>query len=98
MSPVETFLTVITILAMVALGMFLIHRLNSQHSDRIAAFRYARFERPVSRRAPRSPRGSGREYGDGTERTSHAVTRFGVALGERQSRSASRPAGNEPPQ
>lgn len=25
-----------------------------------------------------------REYGDGTERTSHAVIRFGVALGERQ--------------
>ncbi|KPI09207.1 hypothetical protein OK074_3368 [Actinobacteria bacterium OK074] len=27
------------------------------------------------------------EYGGGTERTSHAVIRFGVALGERQGRS-----------
>ncbi len=32
-----------------------------------------------------------------TERTSHAVSRFGVALGERQRRSVSCPAGNEPP-
>lgn len=28
--------------------------------------------------------GSGGEYGCGTERTSHAVIRYGVALGERQ--------------
>ncbi|REK88631.1 hypothetical protein DY245_20335 [Streptomyces inhibens] len=39
---------------------------------------------------------SGGEYGCGTERTSHAVIRVGVALGERQGRSASRPAGKEP--
>jgi hypothetical protein len=41
--------------------------------------------------------GFGGEYGGLTERTSHAVIRFGVALGERQGRSTCSPAGDEPP-
>ncbi|MFD5842327.1 hypothetical protein [Streptomyces chartreusis] len=43
----ETFVTVIVILAMIALGVLLIHLLNSQHSDRIAAFHYGRSGMPV---------------------------------------------------
>ncbi|MDK1475472.1 hypothetical protein QNO07_18950 [Streptomyces sp. 549] len=38
----EALVTVVALLAMTALGVFLIHRLNSQHRDRIAAFRYSR--------------------------------------------------------
>ncbi|WP_406327112.1 hypothetical protein [Streptomyces sp. NBC_00203] len=38
------------------------------------------------KRAVGGPR-PGREYGGGTERTSHAVIHVGVALGERQGRS-----------
>ncbi|MFF3207600.1 MULTISPECIES: hypothetical protein [unclassified Streptomyces] len=48
-------MTVIVILAMIALGMFLIHRLNSQHSERIAAFHYARSGMPVAGPAPSAP-------------------------------------------
>lgn len=33
-------MTVIAVLAVVALGVLLIHLLNSQHDERIAAFRY----------------------------------------------------------
>lgn len=46
----ETFVTVVVILAMIALGVLLIHLLNSQHDERIAAFRYNR-----SRSAVRGP-------------------------------------------
>ncbi|MFV0133165.1 hypothetical protein ACLGIH_07970 [Streptomyces sp. HMX87] len=38
----ETFVTVIALLALIALGAFLIHRLNSQRGDRITAFHYGR--------------------------------------------------------
>jgi hypothetical protein len=41
-STVETFVTVIVIIAMIAFGALLIHQLNSQHGDRIASFRYGR--------------------------------------------------------
>ncbi|MGW0763541.1 hypothetical protein ACWD1Y_45025 [Streptomyces sp. NPDC002814] len=34
----ETFVTVVVLLAMVAPGAFLIYRLNNQHDERIAAF------------------------------------------------------------
>ncbi|MFE1028037.1 hypothetical protein ACFW5I_26295 [Streptomyces sp. NPDC058818] len=40
MRTVEIFVTVIVVLAVVALGVLLIHLLNSQHAERIAAFRY----------------------------------------------------------
>ncbi|MEU9266320.1 hypothetical protein AB0E04_12820 [Streptomyces sp. NPDC048251] len=48
----ETFVVVIVILAMIAVGVFLIHRLNSQHSERIAAFHYARSGTPVAGPGP----------------------------------------------
>ncbi|MFD9320207.1 hypothetical protein ACFWDQ_21490 [Streptomyces sp. NPDC060053] len=52
----ETFVAVVAILAMITLGVFLIHRLNSQHSDRIAAFHYARSGTPVAGPPPPTPR------------------------------------------
>jgi hypothetical protein len=45
---VETFVTVAVILGMIVLGVFLIHQLNSQHRDRIAAFHYGRSGLPVA--------------------------------------------------
>ncbi|MDR6976507.1 hypothetical protein J2X68_003198 [Streptomyces sp. 3330] len=54
----ETFLTVVAILAMIAVGVLLIHRLNALHEDRAAAFHYARSGSPVAGPAParvRSP-------------------------------------------
>ncbi|MEU1046908.1 hypothetical protein ABZ400_17305 [Streptomyces sp. NPDC005897] len=38
----DILVTVIVLLAVIAAGAFLIHRLNSQHGDRSAAFRYGR--------------------------------------------------------
>ncbi|MGC9538219.1 hypothetical protein [Streptomyces sp. UG1] len=52
----ETFVTVIVILAMIALGVLLIHLLNSQHGDRMAAFHYGRSGTPVPGPAPSAPR------------------------------------------
>ncbi|PVE04559.1 hypothetical protein [Streptomyces scopuliridis] len=46
----ETIITVAAIVVMIAGGMFLIHRLNTQHDERIAAFRYGD-----------APQGSGRQ-------------------------------------
>ncbi|MGW6960139.1 hypothetical protein [Streptomyces chartreusis] len=43
----ETFVTVIVVLATIAFGVLLIHLLNSQHSERIAAFHYGRSGMPV---------------------------------------------------
>ncbi|WP_327397924.1 hypothetical protein [Streptomyces phaeochromogenes] len=51
----ETFVTVVVILAMVALGAFLIHRLNNQHDERIATFRFSRSLPAVRGPAPSSP-------------------------------------------
>ncbi|MCZ4508037.1 hypothetical protein O3Q52_07435 [Streptomyces sp. ActVer] len=51
----ETFVTVVVILAMVALGAFLIHRLNNQHDERIAAFRFSRSLPAVRGPAPSAP-------------------------------------------
>lgn len=63
----ETFVTVVLILAMIALGMLLIHRLNSQHSDRIAPFHYGRSGMPVTGAAPSVPRKArGRAGASGT--------------------------------
>lgn len=39
----EALITVAVILAMIALGAFVIHLLNNQHAERIAAFHYSRF-------------------------------------------------------
>ncbi|WP_030966830.1 MULTISPECIES: hypothetical protein [unclassified Streptomyces] len=43
----ETFVTVIVVLATIAFGVLLIHLLNPQHSERIAAFHYSRSGMPV---------------------------------------------------
>lgn len=52
----EIFVTAGVILAMVALGARLIHLLNNQHDERIAAFHYNR-ARPAGRGpAPSAPR------------------------------------------
>ncbi|MBB1255172.1 hypothetical protein [Streptomyces alkaliterrae] len=37
----ETVLTIVGVLAVIALGVFVIHRLNAQHADRIASRRYS---------------------------------------------------------
>lgn len=42
MRTVDIVVTVIVLLAVIAAGAFLIHRLNSQHGDRGAAFHYGR--------------------------------------------------------
>ncbi|MFF4471735.1 hypothetical protein ACFYZ3_19450 [Streptomyces sp. NPDC001599] len=42
MRTVDILVTVIVLLAVIAAGAFLIHRLNSQHGDRSAAFHYGR--------------------------------------------------------
>lgn len=56
MSTVETFVTVLVILAMIALGALLIHLLDAQHGDRIAAFHYGRSGTPVAGPPASAPR------------------------------------------
>ncbi|WP_338897078.1 hypothetical protein WBG99_16730 [Streptomyces sp. TG1A-60] len=51
----ETFVTVAVILGVIALGVLLIHRLNSQHDERIADFHYGRSGLPVAGPAPSAP-------------------------------------------
>ncbi|WNZ09851.1 hypothetical protein [Streptomyces sp. 11x1] len=52
----ETFLTLIVIIAVIVFGSLLIHRLNSQHGDRIAAFHYGRSRTPDAGPRPSAPR------------------------------------------
>ena len=66
----ETFVTVIVILAMIALGVLLIHLLNSQHSDRMAAFHYGRSGMPVP-----GPAAAARRKAHGWARVSGAAGR-----------------------
>ncbi|WP_405639874.1 hypothetical protein [Streptomyces sp. NBC_00019] len=49
----EMFVTVAVIVAMIVLGVLLIHLLNSQHSDGVSAFHYGRSGMPVQ--GPASP-------------------------------------------
>jgi hypothetical protein len=67
----ETFVTVVALVAMVALGAFLIHRLNNQHDERIATFHYGR-SRPAARgpapSAPQKVRGRAGTSGTGDRR------------------------------
>jgi len=51
----ETFLTAVVLVATVALGVFLIHRLNNQHDERIADFPYGRSRPTVRGPAPSAP-------------------------------------------
>ena len=48
--------TVTVIVAMIVLGVLLIHLLNSQHSDGVSAFHYGRSGVPVQGPAARVPR------------------------------------------
>jgi hypothetical protein len=57
----ESLITVAVILGMIALGAFVIHQLNSQHAERIAAFHYSRLLPGVHGRNTTSPQpGEGR--------------------------------------
>ncbi len=52
----ETFVAVMALLAMVAVGVLLIHLLNNQHDERIAVFHYGRSRSTVRRSARSAPR------------------------------------------
>lgn len=61
MRAVETFVTVLVILAMIAFGAYLIRRLNSQHGERTAGFHYGHSGMPLGGPTPSAPRkGRGR--------------------------------------
>ncbi|MER5218681.1 hypothetical protein ABT063_51585 [Streptomyces sp. NPDC002838] len=63
----EIFVTALVILAMIALGVLLIHLLNSQHGDRVAAFHYGRSGSAVPGPGPSAPRKArGRAVASGT--------------------------------
>jgi len=51
---VETVITVFVIIAMIMLGVLLIHRLNGRHNERIAAFHYSDALAGVGRRSRKS--------------------------------------------
>ena len=51
----ETFVAVMALLAMVAVGVLLIHLLNNQHDERIAVFHYGRSRSTVRGSAPSAP-------------------------------------------
>jgi len=51
----ETFVIVVVLLAMVAVGVLLIHLLNNQHDERITAFPYGRPRPAVRGLAPSDP-------------------------------------------
>ncbi len=51
----ETFVTVVVLLAMVAVGVLLIHLLNNQHDERITAFPYGRSRSAVRGPEPSDP-------------------------------------------
>jgi hypothetical protein len=52
---VETSVTVAVIIFVIIAGMFLIHRLNAQHDERIGAFRYSDALPGIGRRSRKSP-------------------------------------------
>jgi hypothetical protein len=56
----NAFLTAAALVVLIAAAAYVIHRLNLQHADRIAAYRYST-PRPgrLGRRAPQSPRTTG---------------------------------------
>jgi hypothetical protein len=53
---VETVVTVAVIVFVIIAGMFLIHRLNAQHDERIGAFRYSDALPGIGRRTRNGPR------------------------------------------
>lgn len=65
----ETFVTVAVLLAMVAVGVLLIHLLNNQHDERIDAFPYGRSRSALRGPAPSAPKEAGSRAG--TSGTGH---------------------------
>ncbi|MEU4970113.1 hypothetical protein [Streptomyces smyrnaeus] len=63
----DALVTVAVIIAMIALGVLLLHRLNAQHDQRIAAFRYSAAlpVRGGRRRKRRRPADSAAGHHDG---------------------------------
>lgn len=63
----DALVTVAVVIAMIALGVLLIHRLNVQHDQRIAAFRYSAAlpVRRSRRRKRRRPADSAAGHHDG---------------------------------
>lgn len=72
----ETAVTVAVIIFVIIVGMFLIHRLNAQHDERIGAFRYSdalpgigrRIRKGLRATAPKGPPADAtrREHRDGS--------------------------------
>ncbi|SED97978.1 hypothetical protein SAMN05216532_6478 [Streptomyces sp. 2231.1] len=54
----ETVVTVAVIIFVIVAGIFLIHRLNAQHDERIGAFRYSDALPGIGRRTRKSPPGT----------------------------------------
>ncbi|MFC5953114.1 hypothetical protein ACFP51_00995 [Streptomyces pratens] len=52
----ETTVTVAAFIFVIIAGMFLIHRLNAQHDERIRAFHYSDALPEIGRRTRKSPR------------------------------------------
>ncbi|MFJ8535535.1 hypothetical protein [Streptomyces sp. NPDC093591] len=52
----EIAVTIAVIIFVIIVGMFLIHRLNAQHDERIGAFRYSDALPGIGRRNRKSPR------------------------------------------
>ena len=48
--------TAVTVALIIFVGMFLIHRLNAQHDERIGAFRYSDALPGIGRQTRKSPR------------------------------------------
>ncbi|MFE1444596.1 hypothetical protein [Streptomyces sp. NPDC058739] len=65
----QTFVTVVVILALIAFAVLLIHLLNSQHSERIPDFHYGRSGMPVPGPDPSAPRKAHGRAGAGRHRT-----------------------------
>jgi len=56
---VETVITVAAIVAMIVVGVLLIHLLNGQHAERIAAFHYGRILPGIGQRGRKGRRSAG---------------------------------------
>lgn len=67
----ETFVAVMVLLAMIVVGVLLIHLLNDQHDERIAVFHYGPSRSAVRGAAPSAPqklRGRAGTHGAGDRR------------------------------
>ncbi|WP_175408554.1 hypothetical protein [Streptomyces sp. TRM64462] len=78
----ETVVTVAVVIAVIAAGMFVIHRLNEQHAERIGAFRYSDALPGVGRRLQKGARATAPEGSpaDTTRREHRERTAEGAGL------------------